>query len=54
MLAIDIVKASDEADVRQKKISGLVWLIIGVFAGYAITIAAHAVMNMLGYGGIFS
>jgi len=54
LLAIDIVKASDEAEVRQKKISGLVWLIIGVFAGYAITIAAHVVMSILGYGGIFS
>ena len=54
ILAIGIVKASDEADVRSNKIKGLVWLIIGVFAGYAITISASAVMSIFGYGGVFS
>jgi hypothetical protein len=54
MLSIDIVKASDEAEVRQSKIKGLTWLIIGVLAGYAITIGASWVMTLLGYGGIFS
>lgn len=54
ILAIGIVKASDEAEVRQNKIRGLTWLIIGVLAGYAITIAASWVMSILGYGGIFS
>jgi hypothetical protein len=29
-------------------------LIIGVLAGYAITIGASWVMTLLGYGGIFS
>ena len=54
ILAIGIVKASDEAEVRQSKIKGLTWLIIGVLAGYAITIGASWVMTLLGYGGIFS
>ena len=53
ILAIGIVKASDEAEVRANKIKGLVWLIIGVVAGYAITIAASWVMTLLGYGGVF-
>jgi hypothetical protein len=54
ILSIDIVKASDEAEVRQSKIKRLTWLIIGVLAGYAITIGASWVMTLLGYGGIFS
>ena len=53
MLGMDIVKSSDEPDVRKKKISGLVWLFIGVGVGYAITITANIVMGMFGYGGIF-
>lgn len=53
LLAIAIVKSSDEAEVRSSKIKGMIWLIVGVFAGYAITIAATAVMTLLGYGGVF-
>lgn len=51
LLGIDIVKASDEAEVRRKKVSGLVWLFIGVFAALAITVGASIVMGFFGYGG---
>ena len=54
ILAIGIVKASDEAEVRASKIKGLVWLAVGVLAGYAITIGASWVMSVFGYGGLFS
>lgn len=53
MLSMDIVKSADEPDVRKKKVGGLVWLIIGVFIGYAVTILASYFMSMLGYGGYF-
>lgn len=53
MLGMDIVKSADESEVRAKKISGLVWLFIGVGVGYAVTIAAHIVMDMFGFGGLF-
>ena len=53
LLGMDIVKSADEPDVRKKKIGGLVWLIIGVFIGYAVTILASYFMSMLGYGGYF-
>lgn len=54
ILAIGIVKASDEAEVRSAKIKGMVWLVVGVFAGYALTIGASWIMTIFGYGGIFS
>lgn len=54
ILAIGIVKASDEAEVRAGKIKGFVWLAIGVLAGYAVTIGASWVMSVFGYGGLFS
>ena len=53
LLGIDIVKLADEPEARKNKINGLVWLIIGVVAGYAITIAASFVMSSLGFGGYF-
>ena len=53
MLGIDIVKSADEPEVRKKKVSGLIWLFIGIFVAYVITIVASVVMSMLGYGGIF-
>ena len=53
MLGIDIVKSVDEPEVRKKKVSGLIWLFIGIFAAYTITIIASVVMSMFGYGGIF-
>ena len=51
LLGIDIVKSSDDADLRKKKISGLVWLFIGVGIGYVISISASVIMGMFGYGG---
>ena len=54
MLGIDIVKNSDDPEIRKKKITGLVWLFIGVGIGYIITIAASAIMTTFGYGGLFS
>lgn len=53
MLGMDIVKSADEPEVRKKKVSGLIWLIIGIFVAYVITIAARVVMGMFGYGGYF-
>lgn len=53
LLSIDIVKSSDEPEVRKKKINGLVWLVVGVLIGYIVTIAARIVMDMFGYGGYF-
>lgn len=53
MLGIDIVKSADEPEVRKKKVSGLIWLFIGIFVAYVITIVASVVMTMFGYGGIF-
>ena len=53
MLGIGIVKSADEPEVRKKKVSGIIWLFIGVAVGYVVTIGAHAVMGMLGYGGYF-
>ncbi|MBR3891666.1 MAG: hypothetical protein IKJ30_06340 [Bacilli bacterium] len=54
ILAIGIIKASDEAEVRSNKIKGLVWLVIGVFAGFVMTIGASWIMSVFGYGGMFS
>ena len=51
---MDIVKASDDPELRRRKISGLVWLFIGIFVGYVITITASIVMGYFGYGGLFS
>lgn len=53
LLGIDIVKLADEPEARKNKVNGLVWLIIGVAAGYGITIAASLVMSSFGYGGYF-
>jgi hypothetical protein len=53
MLGMDIVKSADEPEVRKKKVGGLIWLIVGVFVGYAVTIVASIVMSMFGFGGIF-
>lgn len=53
MLGIDIVKASDEPDVRHKKINGLIWLFIGVFASIAVTSIASYILTVRGYGGYF-
>ena len=53
MLAIDIVKSSDEPEIRKKKINGMIWLVVGVLLGYAVTISASIVMEMFGYGGLF-
>ena len=53
ILGIGIVKSSDEPEIRRKKISGLIWLAIGVGLSYVVTIAASVVMSMLGYGGYF-
>ena len=53
MLGMDIVKSADEAEVRKKKIQGLIWLFIGVGVGYAVTIIANIVIGMFGFGGIF-
>jgi hypothetical protein len=54
ILAIGIVKASDEAEVRAAKIKGMVWLAIGVFAAYIMTFGASWLMSLFGYGGILS
>lgn len=51
MLSIDIVKSSDEPDVRKRKIQGLVWLIIGVAIGFAVTVSARYVLAIFDYGG---
>lgn len=53
ILAVQIVKSSDEPEVRRTKISGLIWLIVGVLIGYIVTISASVVMGMFGYGGFF-
>jgi len=53
ILGIQIVKSSDEPDVRKQKINGLIWLFIGIFVAYVITISASLVMSFFGYGGIF-
>ncbi len=53
ILGIAIVKSSDETEIRKKKIAGLVWLAVGVFVAYAVTIAASYIMAMFGYGGYF-
>ena len=52
LLGMEIVKASDDSELRKRKVSGLVWLFIGVFAAYAVTIIASIVMSMFGYGGL--
>lgn len=54
MLGIDIVKTADEPEVRKKKISGLIWLFVGIFLAFVVTGTASAVMSMFGYGGIFA
>ena len=53
LLGMDIVKSADDPDTRRRKVGGLVWLIIGVFIGYAVTILASYFMSMFGYGGYF-
>lgn len=53
MLGMDIVKSADEPEVRKKKVQGLVWLFIGVGAGYVVTIIANVVIGMFGFGGLF-
>lgn len=53
LLGIGIIKSSDEPEVRQKKVHGLIWLGIGIGVAYIITIGASAIMSMLGYGGYF-
>lgn len=53
LLAVQIVKSSDEPDVRRTKISGLIWLVVGVLIGYIVTFSASIVMSMFGYGGLF-
>ena len=40
LIGMQIVKAADEPQVRQEKISSLKWLVIGVAVAYAVTIAA--------------
>ena len=54
MLGMDVVKSADEPDVRKNKVNGLIWLFVGVGAGYAVTIIASVVMTTFGFGGIFS
>lgn len=53
MIGIDIVKSADEPEVRKRKITGLVWLIIGIVVGYAVTISVSYVMSIFGFGGYF-
>ena len=53
ILAVQIVKSSDEPEVRKAKINGVIWLVAGVAIGYAVTISARVVMEMFGYGGYF-
>lgn len=53
ILAIGIVKSSDEPEVRKQKINGMIWLVVGVVIGYVVTVTARIVMGIFGYGGYF-
>ena len=45
LLGMQIVKAADEPQVRQEKISSLKWLVIGVAIAYAVTIVADVLVG---------
>lgn len=45
LLGVQIVKAADEPQVRQEKISSLKWLVIGVAIAYGVAGVAHVVMS---------
>jgi len=45
ILGMQIVKAADEPQVRQEKISSLKWLVIGVAIAYAVTYAADLLVG---------
>lgn len=45
LIGMQIVKAADEPQVRQEKISSLKWLVIGVAIAYAVTVAADLLMG---------
>ena len=45
LLGVQIVKAADEPQVRQEKISSLKWLIIGIAIAAGVAAVAHIVMN---------
>lgn len=45
LIGMQIVKAADEPQVRQEKISSLKWLVIGVVIAYAVTFAADIVIG---------
>ena len=45
LIGMQIVKAADEPQVRQEKISSLKWLVIGVVIAYAVTFAADIVID---------
>ena len=45
LIGMQIVKAADEPQVRQEKISSLKWLVIGVAIAYAVTFAADLLVG---------
>ena len=45
LIGMQIVKAADEPQVRQEKISSLKWLVIGVAIAYAVTFVADLLVN---------
>lgn len=47
ILGIQIVKSSDDPQVRQEKIGALKWLVIGVAISYAVSGAIHAITGFL-------
>ena len=47
ILGLQIVKAADEPQVRQEKISSLKWLVIGVLIAYVVVIAANVLTSTL-------
>ena len=48
LIGMQIVKAADEPQVRQEKISSLKWLVIGVAIAYAVTFVADLVIDYFG------
>lgn len=47
LLGMQIVKAADEPQVRQEKISSLKWLVIGVAIGYGVAGAANILISVI-------